>query len=159
MGHSLTQFCRTSPPSLLQKLATRMGSWLRSLGTLDEFEPTTETVSNYVERMQMFFVANDIAEAKQVSTFLTAVGKKAYAVLKDLLSPDKPSDKTLEDLVSVLGSCQIYGSTEQLAGGVVTSHLVALELIHTAEAYTPSRPHALTSDVTSVEISGKFFSG
>ena len=31
---------------------------------------------------------------------------------------------------SVAGSCQIYGSTEQLAGGVVTSHLLALELIH-----------------------------
>ena len=42
------------------------------------------------------------------------------------------------------GSCQIYGSTVQLVGGVVTSHLVDLELIHTAEACTPSRPHALT---------------
>ena len=42
------------------------------------------------------------------------------------------------------GSCQIYGSTVQLVGGVVTSHLVDLELIHAAEACTPSRPpHAL----------------
>ena len=72
------------------------------LGTLDEFEPTTQTNSNYVERMQMYFIANDIAEAKQVSTFFTAVGKKVYVVLKDLLSPDKPSDKSLADLVSVL---------------------------------------------------------
>ena len=50
----------------------------------------------------MYFIANDIAEKKQKWTFLTAVGKKTYAVLKDLLSPDKPSDKSLADLVSVL---------------------------------------------------------
>ena len=36
------------------------------------------------------------------------------------------------------GSCQIYGSTVQLVGGVVTSHLVDLELIHAAEACTPA---------------------
>ena len=52
----------------------------------------------------MFFVANDIAEAKQVSTFLSAVGKKAYAVLKDLLSPDKP----LALCICVLSLCELY---------------------------------------------------
>ena len=46
--------------------------------------------------------------------------------------------------VSDSGSCQIYGSTVQLVGGVVTSHLADLELIHTAEARHTSRPHALT---------------
>ena len=72
------------------------------VGTLDEFEPSTESVTNYVERVQMYFVANDIAEAKQVSTFLTAVGKRVYAVLRDLVSPDNPKDKDLTELVSVL---------------------------------------------------------
>jgi len=72
------------------------------VGTLDEFEPSSETVTNYVERVQMYFAANDIAEAKQVSTFLTAVGKKTYAVLRDLVSPDNLKDKTLEQLAAVL---------------------------------------------------------
>ena len=40
--------------------------------------------------------------------------------------------------VKHMGSCQIYGSTVQLVGGVVTSHPVDLELIHTAEACTPA---------------------
>ena len=50
----------------------------------------------------MYFIANDTAEGKRVSTFFTVVGKKACALLKDLLSPHKPSNKLLEDLVSVL---------------------------------------------------------
>lgn len=29
------------------------------VGTLDEFEPSSETVTNYVERVQMYFAAND----------------------------------------------------------------------------------------------------
>ncbi len=54
----------------------------------DNFEPDSESVSNYVERVEV----NEIAAAKQVSTFLTAIGKKTYGVLKDLVSPAKPKD-------------------------------------------------------------------
>ena len=37
------------------------------VGTLDEFDPSRETVTNYVERAQIYFEANDIVEAKKVS--------------------------------------------------------------------------------------------
>ncbi len=38
------------------------------IGSLDELEPASESVSNYVERVEMYFEVNDIAAAKQVST-------------------------------------------------------------------------------------------
>ena len=69
---------------------------------MDEFDPSSETVTNYVERTQIYFEANDIAEAKKVCTLLSAIGKKTFAVLWDLVSPDNPKDKTLDQLVEVL---------------------------------------------------------
>ncbi len=44
------------------------------IGTLDEFEPASESASNYAEGVEMYIDVNDIAADKQVSTFLTAVG-------------------------------------------------------------------------------------
>ena len=37
-----------------------------------------------------------------MSTLLSAIGKKTFAVLRDLVSPDNPKDKTLDQLVEVL---------------------------------------------------------
>ncbi len=37
------------------------------IGSLDELELDSESVSNYVERVEMYFEVNDIAAAKQVS--------------------------------------------------------------------------------------------
>ncbi len=51
------------------------------IGVLDEFESATEAVTNYVERVEMYFAANDVAEAKQVVAFLSAVGKKNLIVV------------------------------------------------------------------------------
>ncbi len=72
------------------------------IGVLDEFESATQAVTNYVERVEMYFAANDVAEAKQVVTFLSAMGKKTYAVLRDLVSPESPRDKTILELAAVL---------------------------------------------------------
>ena len=69
------------------------------VGTFDEFDPPSETVTNYVEHAQIYFEANDIAEAKKLSTLLSAIGKKTFAILQDLVSPDNLKDKTLDQLV------------------------------------------------------------
>lgn len=69
---------------------------------MDEFDPSSKTVTNYVERTQIYFEANDIAEAKNVCTLLSAIGKKTFVVLWDLVSPDNPKDNTLDQLVEVL---------------------------------------------------------
>ena len=72
------------------------------VGQMQEFDPETETISSYIERLEMFFTANDIAEAKQVSVLLTVVGKTTFSLLRNLLSPDLPKDKAYKDLVAAL---------------------------------------------------------
>jgi len=47
---------------------------MATIGKLSEFQPEKERISAYLERVQMFFEANDIAAEKQVAVLLTAIG-------------------------------------------------------------------------------------
>ena len=72
------------------------------IAPIGEFKPEEEQISTYLERVQLFFVANSIAEEKQVVVLLSAVGAKTYALLRDLLAPTKPQEKTIAELSSTL---------------------------------------------------------
>ena len=49
------------------------------------------------------FAANDITEAsKKKSVLLSVIGLSTYALLRNLVLPAKPGDKTYDELVSVL---------------------------------------------------------
>ena len=63
---------------------------------MQEFEPETESISAYLERLQMFFDANNIADEKKVSVLLTVIGKNTFSLLRNLLAPTSPKDKSLE---------------------------------------------------------------
>ena len=56
----------------------------------------------YVERMDHFFAANGIDEAHKKSTFLAVIGSATYTLVRNLVSPDKPGDKTYDELVVAL---------------------------------------------------------
>ena len=84
------------------KLATRMTSSVTTIGHLQEFDPMTDRISTYLERVELFFLANGIAEEKQVPVLLSIVGGKIYSLLSDLLAPDKPSSKTFPQLAGAL---------------------------------------------------------
>ena len=43
-----------------------------------------------------------MAEGRQVAAFLSIIGGKNYTLLGNILSPEKPSDKSLEDLFAAL---------------------------------------------------------
>ena len=58
-------------------MATKVGYALdrramagNTIGKLSEFDPTSDSVSAYVERANLFFEANEIAAAKRVAVFL-----------------------------------------------------------------------------------------
>ena len=76
------------------------------LGKIDPFDPELEESSQYVERLDQFFEANDLTgdgkATKRRATFLTVVGPGPYRLLRSLLSPAKPSDKTYDELVKKL---------------------------------------------------------
>ena len=77
---------------------------MATIGKLAEFDPGSDTVTAYVERTQLFLEANEIAEAKHAAVLLSAIGAKAYALLRNLLAPVPPREKTFEELVETLKS-------------------------------------------------------
>ena len=72
-------------------------------GKIEEFSSNKEDWSNYVERLNHFFKANAITtnEQKQ-SVFLSVIGPTTYKLLRSLVSPEKPGDKSFKDLVKKL---------------------------------------------------------
>ncbi|KAL5515649.1 hypothetical protein EMCRGX_G000845 [Ephydatia muelleri] len=71
--------------------------------SLEPFDPQTEDFEAYVERLEQYLLVNDVSDKKkQVAFFLTVVGSSTYQVLRDLLAPDTPASRTLEELLEVL---------------------------------------------------------
>ena len=73
-----------------------------TIGSLEPFDNGRESWTEYVERMEFFFVANDIQEAKKKAVLLSVVGAKTFKLIKTLLAPQKPSDKSFEQLVQLV---------------------------------------------------------
>ena len=85
-------------------------------GRVGKFNVECETFSAYVERMEMFFTANNIVEitgegsaaANQLvanrkrAIFLIEVGPEVYSTLRNLLAPAKPKDTLFTDIVRIL---------------------------------------------------------
>ena len=93
-----------------------MTSTSELFGRVGEFNAERETFNAYVERMDMFFPANNIVETtgerslqanrvvieRKRAIFLTEVGPEVYATLSNLLAPAKPKDTLFKDIVRVL---------------------------------------------------------
>nr|XP_055048287.1 uncharacterized protein K02A2.6-like [Misgurnus anguillicaudatus] len=71
-------------------------------GNLGPFEESSEQWCSYTERFEYFVAANAITEAKVVPTFLSVMGPKTYTLLRNLLQPEKPGEKTYDQIVSTL---------------------------------------------------------
>ena len=56
----------------------------------------------YLERVQLFFEANKLADEKKDPVLLSVIGEQTYALLNDLPAPDKPVSKTVEQLKEVV---------------------------------------------------------
>ena len=74
------------------------------LGCTDTYNPDTDDWSAYVERLELFFLANEIKDDKKVATLLTVLGTKAYSLLRNIIAPSKPAEKTYEQLVDTMKS-------------------------------------------------------
>ena len=74
----------------------------QTIGTVGEFQPDNKTISAYLERVSLFFDANNVAVEKQVPWLLNIIGAKTYSLLRTLVAPSQPKDKTMDDLVTVL---------------------------------------------------------
>ena len=79
-----------------------MATGTAPIGQLQEFNPDNETISAYLERFELYMSVNGIAAEKKVSTLLLLLGRKHYTLIRGLVSPEKPENKSFEDLKSLL---------------------------------------------------------
>ena len=69
---------------------------------VDIYDSNVEIFQNYAERLEQYFIANDVAEGKRAATLLSCIGAKTYQLLRSLTSPDLPSTKSYDALKVVL---------------------------------------------------------
>ena len=76
-----------------------------TFGRIEEFDGAKEDWSQYKERLGHFFAANGVESAeKKHSIFLSVVGEATYKLLRSVVAPAKPGDKTYEELVKLLSA-------------------------------------------------------
>ena len=72
-------------------------------GSVGEFDSSKEAWTSYCERLELYFVANDVAdEAKQRAIFLTVCGPATYQLVRNLVAPGKPTDQRLTALIKLV---------------------------------------------------------
>ena len=59
-------------------------------------------MGEYIERLEHFFLANEVGDDKKKSVLLSVCGAKSYKLMSNLLAPSKPGEKTFEELVTLL---------------------------------------------------------
>ena len=73
------------------------------VGNLPEFVPGEDEWSEYLERLDSYFVINSVTEdATKKNFLLNAIGGKTYHVLRNLLVPKKPKDATLTEITNAM---------------------------------------------------------
>ena len=74
---------------------------MTTFGKVQEFNPDSDSVNAYIERVNVFFTANDIPAKKRVAIFLSVIGGKTYERLRNLVSPKLPQTLKYSELVDV----------------------------------------------------------
>ena len=79
-----------------------VGLIMAVFGQIDHFFPDSETLSVYLERVDLFFSANNVPDERKVPLLLTVIGASAYGVLHNLMTPENPKTKSYAELVTAL---------------------------------------------------------
>ena len=66
-----------------------------TFGTFKEFDRDAESITTYLEHVDLYFTAISVDTTKQVTILLSAIGSSTYTLLSDLLIPNAPKDKSL----------------------------------------------------------------
>ena len=72
------------------------------IGSIGPFDESTEQWSSYTERFGYFVAANEIQDDKLVPIFLSVIGPKTFNLLRSLLQPAKPGNKSFTEIVDTL---------------------------------------------------------
>ena len=72
-------------------------------GSTGEFDRSQEDWVSYCERLEQYFVANDVKNTdKQKAILLSVCGALTYQLIWKLVAPNKPTDKTFAEIVELV---------------------------------------------------------
>jgi len=72
-------------------------------GNIEEFEYQKEDWTAYSEQLAEYFTMNDVEEApKQQAILLSMVGASTYQLIRNLVAPQKPMEKSFDNLVKLM---------------------------------------------------------
>ncbi|XP_041651122.1 uncharacterized protein K02A2.6-like [Cheilinus undulatus] len=76
---------------------------MATIGTLAAFDIKNQTWEEYCEILDQFYAANQIDDGdRQRAILISVVGASTYSLMRNLLSPEKPKDKSYQQLVLLL---------------------------------------------------------
>ncbi|KAL0198805.1 hypothetical protein M9458_007345, partial [Cirrhinus mrigala] len=67
---------------------------------MEAFDESVEPWTTYIERFEHFVEANSID--KKVPVLLSVIGGKTYGLLRSLIAPDKPREKSFKHITDTL---------------------------------------------------------
>ena len=72
-------------------------------GHQEVFDRDLEDWASYCERVEQYFIANGISNADRKRPILLSVcGPATFKLIRSLIAPDKPSDKSFEQIVKAV---------------------------------------------------------
>ena len=73
-----------------------------AIGFIAAFQPESDRIESYLERVELYMTANNFPEGRKVAALLSIVGGTAYEILRSLLAPALPETKSYTVLVETL---------------------------------------------------------
>lgn len=72
-----------------------------TIGTINEFN-LKDSWGDWSEKLSLYYIANDVKEAKKLPILFTVIGKEGYSLFKDLCPPVLSSTKSFEELLKLM---------------------------------------------------------
>ena len=72
-------------------------------GNIEEFDSLVQDWTEYCERLEQYFLANDVQDAtKQCAILLSISSSATYQLIRKLVAPAKQTDKSFDDIVELV---------------------------------------------------------
>ena len=76
---------------------------MATYGSIGEFDRGQEDWTSYCERLEQYFVANNVTDAtRQRAIFFSVCGASMYQLIRNLVAPERPTDRSLAEIMSLV---------------------------------------------------------
>lgn len=72
------------------------------IGEMPTFNSKNDDWQVYTERLEQFFVMNDIPEEKKKAILITSIDSDIYKILRDVCYPVQPAEKSFDEICTLL---------------------------------------------------------